>query len=187
MTRRSSWSRPTRRRPTGERVETAGAEEPLREVDITDPDAPPIEDAENVVPADDAGQVTELRAETEVTSPTHTAATEGDATATMRPGVAPEDFAVADMATMDPTQLLGVRVYTMDDDNVGEIDRWIGEGTGGLPEGAVVNVGGFLGVGEREIAIDTELMTLMADADGNDMRVYIEMTEEQLEELPAIE
>ena len=169
----------------------------LREVDIADADAPPIEDATNVIPADDAGQVTELKAETELTSPSHTAATTGEevdlataagasATGMARPGVAPENFAVADMATMDVTELLGVRVYTMDDDQIGEIDRWVGEAPGRLPEGAVVEVGGFLGIGAREVAIDTDLMTLMADADGNDMRVYVEITEDQLGELPEV-
>lgn len=177
-------------------TETAGADG-LREVDISDPDAPPIEDATEVVPADDAGEVTELKAETELTSPTHTAAVTGEeadlavesdasGTGMARPGVAPENFAVADMSTMDLTELLGVRVYTMDDDNIGEIDRWIGEAPGRLPEGAVVDVGGVLGLGERQVAIDTSLMTLMADADGNDLRVYVEMTEQELDGLPEV-
>ena len=179
------------------------AEEPLREVDITDPDAPPIKDAENVIPERDAGdeaRVPLLKAETGLTSPTHTAPTtaegadaamartEGTATATgmMRPEAVPENFAVADMATMDVTQLLNVRVYDMTGDRIGEIDRWIGETPGRLPEAAVVDVGGVLGLGERQVAIDTALMVLMTDVDGNDMRVYVELTEEQLEGLPEV-
>ena len=164
--------------------------ERLREVDITDPDAPPIEDATNVVPAEDAGDealVPEIRAETEMTSPSHTAAVPGEETGgLMRPAAAPEDFSAVDMGTMDLTQLLGVRVYTLDDDHIGEIDRWVGEAPGRLPEGAVVNVGGFLGIGDREVAVGTDLMTLMAGADSNDLRVYVELTREQIEDLPEL-
>ena len=173
-------------------------------MDITDPDAPPIENAENVIPERDAGdqaQVPLIKAETGLTSPSHTAPmtagasgqaiaqTNGIASATgmMRPASAPENFAVADMATMDVTQLLGTRVYGVNDERLGEIDRWIGEAPGQLPEAAVVDVGGFLGLGERQVAIGTDLLTLMTDVDGNDLRVYVALTEEQIEELPEIE
>ena len=158
--------------------------EPLREVDITDPDAPPIEDATNVVPEGDPSDeavVPEIAAETEMTSPSHTAAM--PALGTTSPAIAPEEFTLVDASTMDPTQLLKVRVYSADGDNIGEIDRWVGE----PPEAAVVDVGGFLGLGDREVAIGTGLLTLMASADGNDMRIYVEMTEAEIEGLPAID
>ena len=100
--------------------------------------------------------------------------------------MAPEDFAVADMSTMDPTQLLAVRVYSGDDERIGEIDRWIGEAPGRFPKAAVVNVGGFLGLGDREVAIPSDRLTLMVDTNGNGMRVYVEMTEEEIEGLPEI-
>ena len=161
---------------------------PLREVDITDPDAPPIEDATNVVPEgdpSDEAQVPESVADTALTSPSHTAATPAlDADSGMRPAAAPEEFAVADMSTMDPTELLGVRVYSGDGDRIGEVDRWIGEAPGRLPKAAVVSVGGLLGVGDREVAIDTDLLTLMASTQGNDLRVYVELTEDEIEGLP---
>ena len=166
-----------------------GSDEPLREVDIADPDAPPIEDATEVVPAQ-SGEVPVISSQSEVTSPTHTAAApeeEAGGVPGIRPDAVPEDFAVADMGTMDPTQLLGVRVYSGDGDEIGEIDRWVGETPGRLPEGAVVNVGGFFGVGDREVAIGTGLLTLMTDADGNGMRVYVEMSEEEIDALPEIE
>ncbi len=162
--------------------------EPLREVDIADPDAPPIEDATEVVPESDPGdgaRVPEIAAETGLTSPTGTAAMPAEGVVAP-PGVAPEGFAVADMSTMDPTQLLGVRVYSGDDERIGEIGRWIGEATGRFPEAAVVNVGGLLGLGEREVAIPSDRLTLMADADGNDLRVYVEMTGAEIEGLPEI-
>lgn len=179
------------------------AAEPTREVDIADPDAPPIEDAENVVPADDAGDgatVPLLGAETEVTSPSQTAAVTGeevDATAAeggvdaatgIAPFPAPEDFAVADMATMDVTELLGVRVYDRFDAEVGEIGEWVGEdASGALPEAALIEVGGFLGLGERTVAVPTGRLTLMADADGNGLRVYTDLTEDEIEGLPEVE
>ena len=160
--------------------------EPLRKVDIADPDAPPIEDATNVVPAQD-GEVPGLGAETEAVSPSHTAATPAEPDVADRPYAAPEDFVIADMATMDPKQLLGVGVYSGDDERIGEVDRWTGETPGSRPEAAVVDVGGFLGLGAREIAIGMDDLVLMTDADGNDLRVYVEMTEREIEALPEIE
>lgn len=165
-----------------------------RVVDITDPDAPPIEDAENVIPAEEA----ELKAETGVTSPTHTAPTPGEeaelsgversesATGIAFPP-APEGFSVADIGTMDPTELLGVRVYSAADERIGEIDRWLGEAEGRLPEGAVVELGGFIGLADREVAIETERLSLLTDVDGNDMRVYVDMSQEQIEALPDLD
>lgn len=175
-------------------VEPREAEEGTRVVDITGPDQPPIEDAEDVVPEQEL-----LQAETGLTSPTHTAPTQGEQadlaaveTDASETGIAlpnaPEGFSAADMSTMDPTQLLGVRVYTMDDEQVGEIDRWIGEAAPGrLPEGAVVELGGFLGIAEREVGVETGLLTLLTDEDGNGLRVYLDMTEEQIEALPEVE
>lgn len=156
------------------------AEEPMREVDITDPDAPPIEDAETVIPEEEA----ELKAETGLTSPTHTAPTTAEGVVVPN---APEGFDVADMSTMDPTELIGVRVYTGDDDQVGEIGGWIGEEPGRLPEGAVLDLGGVLGLAEREVAVETERLMLLTDEDGNDMRVYVDLTEDELDELPQLD
>lgn len=171
----------------------AQTEDEPRVVDITDPDAPPIEDAENVIPEEEA----ELKAETGLTSPTHTAPTPGEEVEIIPSGGesatgmaamdVPEGFSVADMATMDVTELLGVRVYTPDDDQVGEIDRWIGEAPGALPAGAVIDVGGFLGIAEREVAVETEALTLLTNVDGNDMRVYLDMSEDELGALPEVE
>ena len=159
----------------------AQTDEP-RVVDITDPDAPPIENAETVIPEEEA----ELKAETGLASPTHTApTTEADGREAFPD--APEGFSMADMGTMDPTELLGVRVYAEGDEQVGEIDRWIGESSGRLPAGAVLDMGGFLGMAEREVAVETERLTLLTDDDGNGMRVYVDMTEEQLGALPEVD
>ena len=113
-----------------------------------------------MVPAGD-GEVPGIGAETELSSPAHEAAVPGEAvepsaapiegetsgSGAVASDIAPEGFTVADMSTMDPDQLLNVRVYSGDDEELGEIDRWIGEGSGGLPQAAVVDVGGFLGIG----------------------------------------
>jgi hypothetical protein len=172
----------------------AQEEDAPRVVDITGADKPPIENAENVIPEEEA----ELKAETGLASPSHTAPTPGEGgelaaveESESATGItdfpAPEGFSAADMGMMDPTELLGVRVYSAQDERVGEIDRWLGEAEGGLPEGAVVEIGGFLGMADREVAIETERLSLLTDDDGNDLRVYVDMTADELEALPDLD
>ena len=166
--------------------------EPLREVDITDPDAPPIEDAENVIPERDGGdeaQVPLIKSETGLSSPTHTAPVTPDPerAAIERPPSAPETFAVADMRTMDAEELLRVGVYDITDERIGTIDRWLDDAPNRFPQGAVIGVGGLLGLGERQVVIETDQLVLMTEKGTNDMRVYVDLTEDQIDALPEVE
>ena len=173
-------------------VETAPSAPP-RVVVVPAPseaEVPPIV-GEGEVAADGSGQPLESTdfAETGLSSPTHTAATPDigpgiGPTGLIRPDITREGFAAVDFTTMDLTQLLGVRVYDINDERIGEVDRWIGGGEGALPEGAVIDVGGFLGLGERPVAVELSAMTVLAGAEGDDLRVYVDATEDRLEALP---
>jgi sporulation protein YlmC with PRC-barrel domain len=78
--------------------------------------------------------------------------------------------------------LMGTTVYGANEEDVGEIGDVILSSDGKV-EAIIVDVGGFLGIGEKEVAISMENLVFMADEDG-ELYLYTEFTEEQLEGQP---
>ena len=130
---------------------------------------------------------------TEMSDPT--AAT--DSTSTTMEAAGSTDMAAAPTMTMDgyetlmnadvtAEELTGTPVYGPNDEEVGDIgDLVIGED--GTVTDVIVDVGGFLGLGEKPVSIAYDSVQLLKQTDGDDMRAYVNMTEEQLKELPAYE
>lgn len=80
------------------------------------------------------------------------------------------------------SQFMGQSVYTAANENVGEInDLIMNKDLDAIV--AVVGVGGFLGIGEKDVAIPIEDITVIKDTD-NTMRLTINETKEHLEALP---
>lgn len=79
--------------------------------------------------------------------------------------------------------IVGTTVYGANDENVGEIGDVILSEDGKV-DAILVDVGGFLGMGEKEVAIGMDNLNFMSDADGN-MYLYTGLTKEQLEQQPA--
>jgi sporulation protein YlmC with PRC-barrel domain len=83
------------------------------------------------------------------------------------------------------SQFMGQSVYTAIDENVGEInDLIMNKELDNIV--AIVGVGGFLGIGERDVAIPIDDIKVVKDAN-NVMRLTISTTKEQLEALPAFD
>jgi hypothetical protein len=74
--------------------------------------------------------------------------------------------------------LMGTTVYGAEDANVGEIGDVVLTQDGKV-DAVVVDVGGFLGVGEKPVAIGMDNLVFMTDADGNKY-LYTNFTKEQL-------
>jgi sporulation protein YlmC with PRC-barrel domain len=74
---------------------------------------------------------------------------------------------------------IGTTVYGADDARVGEIGDVV-LGTDKKVDAVVVDVGGFLGVGEKQVAVGLEKLKFMADKDGN-RYLYTNFTKAQLE------
>ena len=102
------------------------------------------------------------------------------------PDMAIDGYASVDYATMTAEELTGVRIYDTSEDWIGEIDNIIVTADGSV-EGAVIGVGGFLGIGEKDVLIDFSRLTLMKEIDGDALRGYVDATKETLEALPAYE
>jgi hypothetical protein len=85
--------------------------------------------------------------------------------------------------------LVGTSVYGPGDEWVGDVSELALTQDGEI-EAVVVDVGGFLGIGERSVALSMDQIQLRRGEGGwfgDDLRAYVNATEEQLEELPEWE
>lgn len=79
--------------------------------------------------------------------------------------------------------LIGTTVYSATDESVGDINDVIISFDAKV-EGVVIGVGGFLGMGEKEVAIRMEELTLTTSESGR-MRLILNATREELEAAPT--
>lgn len=86
--------------------------------------------------------------------------------------------------SINASQLMGMKVENPNGDNVGEIGEVVLD-DGGKVEGIVVDVGGFLGVGERPVLLDWKDVKLAGS--GNDVTANVNATVESLKAMPAYE
>ena len=112
------------------------------------------------------------------------------ATALATPEITYEGYAPipdGDLAQLTADNLDDQTVYGVNNEAVGEIDELILT-QGGQIDRVVLEVGGFLGLGEREVAIPFDRMRILRrDGVLDDFRIYIDSTEERLEALPEYE
>lgn len=102
-----------------------------------------------------------------------------------RPTVEREGYAEVELVTartMSVDDLQGAYVYGVNEENLGEISELIVE-EGNLTK-AVIDVGGFLGMGEKPVAVEFDKLQILKNAEGGDLRIYIDATEERLESAP---
>lgn len=125
--------------------------------------------------------------ETVTTEPaqTDTVAT-GPTTGLQRPAVQREGFAEQMITDLSVDDLTGANVYGVDDDNIGSINDLIVDAEGNISH-AIISFGGFLGLGQNQVAVEFDSLQILAGDEGvftDDLRVYINATQEQLEALP---
>ncbi len=138
-----------------------------------------------VFAAADATMTTDTDAAT-ATDADATVATDG----TTAPAVAPAtDMAetapmatgdMVDLTTYAEADLVGKRVYGPNDEDVGEISA-VSLDADGKVAGAVVDVGGFLGMGEKEVVLTSAMLSLVPGVDGSEPKFVVTATQEQLE------
>ncbi|MBD3664003.1 PRC-barrel domain-containing protein [Sulfitobacter aestuariivivens] len=130
-------------------------------------------------------ELQEAEAETEQMAENAETATEERMPLT-RPAVEREGYQEAEMEAvqaMTADDLTGSYVYGANDETVGEVDSLI-MGENGQVSEVVINVGGFLGLGEKPVAVTFEELQILKNVEGDDFRIYIDSTEEKLEQLP---
>jgi sporulation protein YlmC with PRC-barrel domain len=80
-------------------------------------------------------------------------------------------------------EMVGTTVYGANDERVGEIGD-VALAADGKIDAYIIDVGGFLGVGEKEVAVGSDNLAFMTDADGNKY-LYTSFTKEQLDAAAA--
>ncbi|NRQ18447.1 PRC-barrel domain-containing protein [Ensifer sesbaniae] len=86
---------------------------------------------------------------------------------------------------LDPTELTpavleGATVYGVDDDKVGTVDHVHGAGAAST---VIIDVGGFLGIGAKPVAVPTADLDFMRDENG-EVHAVTAWTKDQLKAMP---
>lgn len=83
---------------------------------------------------------------------------------------------------MSANDYIGKTVYDQGGNNVGEVNDLIVSGDGNV-EAVILGVGGFLGIGEKDVAVNTQAIQMVQD--GDNTRLVIAATKEALEAAPS--
>ncbi|WP_426131874.1 PRC-barrel domain-containing protein [Pararhizobium sp. PWRC1-1] len=115
-------------------------------------------------------------------APTTTAAPAGGM-GLVRPDVKRDGYRATEMTDLTSENLTGAKVYGAKDENIGEVDKLVLNADGSVNQ-LVMDIGGFLGMGERHIAVPLESVNIMRNEKGDDVRVYVDSTEATLKAQP---
>jgi len=100
-----------------------------------------------------------------------------------RPNITREGYQTAAATELTADKLKGARVYGAKDEDVGEINRVVMNDNGQVKL-FVLDIGGFLGIGEHEIAVTPDELNIVRNAKGDDVRVYIDANKDALKAQP---
>jgi hypothetical protein len=113
---------------------------------------------------------------TEQTAATQPTTTEQTTTTTSEQALAaPEGFLASN--------LIGATVYSQDDQSIGDINDII-LSPQGQPSQVIVGVGGFLGLGEKDVVLDMSKLKIAALEDGK-LKIVVETSSDELKNMPA--
>ena len=85
-----------------------------------------------------------------------------------------------DAAELTNDVLEGATIYGADDHKVGKLDHIHGAGPGST---AIIDVGGFLGIGAKPVSVPLTDLDFMRDEDG-EVHAVTSWTKDQLKEMP---
>lgn len=87
---------------------------------------------------------------------------------------------------MTAEELTGAPVFDASDQDVGEVHSLVLSDDGTL-EGAIIDVGGFLGIGEKPVLMSMDSLTIhRSDSDGS-ARVFVDASKDELDHMPPYE
>lgn len=114
-----------------------------------------------------------------MTHPTDmTASTGGGAYGFVRNGYDRTD--THDLMTSD---VENATVYGRDDETIGSVSS-LKVGTDGKITDAIVDVGGFLGMGAHSVMLPFTQLTVLRETNGADLRIHLDTTKEKLKAMP---
>lgn len=95
-----------------------------------------------------------------------------------------EGFEPVDVGTLTVDELTSASVYDRLNEPVSDIHDVQLSSEGSDVVAVLIDVGGFLGIGARTVAVDIDQIEIQVDPERDDLRVYLNMTREELEALP---
>lgn len=103
-----------------------------------------------------------------------------------KPAMSIENFSDTAATDVNSDELIGANVYDVEENDIGEVGDLVLSADGQTIEGIVLDVGGFLGIGEHHVGVSPDSLQILRNAEG-EMRVYVGANEEQLESQPSYE
>lgn len=94
-----------------------------------------------------------------------------------------DGYAAVDIVGMTTEKLIGARVYGPDDSDVGEVSEVKLDGQGAASQ-VILDVGGFLGLGEKPVSLDLSSLDVMQATSDGSVRLYTKLTQDELKSLP---
>jgi len=89
----------------------------------------------------------------------------------------------ADTHELTAAKIESATVYGRDDETIGSVSS-LKVSTDGKITDAVVDVGGFLGIGAHSVLLPFAQLTVLRETDGTDLRVYLDTTRDKLKAMP---
>lgn len=194
-TRRDSWDQP---RDTG----MTGTTAPMTEGGLSDaqpgtvtPEGGMSDGQAPVVTGNDASGVTPAPTDTTAgntigttdTTAGNTMGTTGSMAADGRTAIPPMDgYTDADRTVLTAEDMQDANVYDANNDDIASVSEVVLSADGQIDQ-VIVDVGGFLGLGAKPVAVSFDDLTLWQNADNTDLRIYLPMTREELEAMPTHE
>lgn len=102
-----------------------------------------------------------------------------------QPAIERDGYETVERDELTAEDLTGARVYGSGDEDVGEVSELLLNDDGTLDR-AVLDIGGFMGLGEHSIALTFDELQIVR-GEGGDVRVYVDSTQDALEAQPAYE
>ncbi|MCM2563752.1 PRC-barrel domain-containing protein [Lutimaribacter sp. EGI FJ00015] len=81
------------------------------------------------------------------------------------------------------TDVENATIYGRNDETIGTISSLEITSDGKISD-AVIEVGGFLGLGAHSVLLPFEQLTVLRETDGSDLRVHLDTTKEKLKAMP---
>jgi len=79
---------------------------------------------------------------------------------------------------------IGQSVYNAEDKSIGDISDLVFNKDGGI-QAAIIGVGGFLGIGQKDVAVKFDRIEIQREPDSADVKLVTDMTADQLKQAPA--
>jgi len=111
---------------------------------------------------------------------------ENQRTALSRPAMAREGYDQLEATQVSSEMLIGKTVYDVSDDSVGTVDDLIMDDSGEVTN-VIIDFGGFLGMASSQVSLRFDELTILTTANNDDVRVYVDATKEQIQNLPQYE